>query len=184
MFDANLSTLLNASINEDAIVGLGEVGEVEGEDLQAIGTYLDHIAEQFAIFANDAGGFFGEGGPSDSGAFDLGGGAIVDEGLVAEEADDFAMEALLCRGIHGGGQGSEQALWGGGARARVLGGFGRLSEEGAAKEEEGANQVQTGEVERPEGERACHDTGGERDERKGLSKTLRGGEGINAANTL
>jgi hypothetical protein len=92
---------------------------------------------------------------------------------VAEEADDFAMEALLCRGIHGRCQGSEQALWGGGARARVLGGFGRLSEEGAAEEEEGANQVQTGEVERPEGERTCHDTGGERDERKGLSKTLR-----------
>ncbi len=111
MFDANLATLLNASINEDAIIGFGEVGEVEGEDLQAIGTDLNHVAEQFAIFANDAGGFFGEGCPSDGGAFDLGGGAIVDEGLVAEEANDFAMEALLFRGIHGGGQGSEQGLW-------------------------------------------------------------------------
>ena len=63
--------------------------------------------------------------------------------------------------------------------ACVLGGFGRLSEEGAAEEEEGAKQVQTGGAERPEGEGACHDAVGERDERKGLSKTLRGGEWIN-----
>jgi hypothetical protein len=172
MFDANLAALLNASVDEDAIIGFGEVGKVKGEDLQAIGADLNHIAEQFAIFANDAGRLFGEGGPSDGGAFDLGGGAIVDEGLMAEEADDFAMEDLLGRGIHGRCQGSEEGLWGGRARARVLGGFGRLSEEVSAEEEEGANQVQTGEVERPEGERACHDTGGERDERKGLSKTL------------
>jgi hypothetical protein len=101
MFDANLATLLNASVDEDAIVGLGEVGEVEGEDLQAIGTDLNHVAEEFAVFANDAGGLFGEGGPSDGGAFDFGGGAIVDQGLVAEEADDFAMEALLGRGRRG-----------------------------------------------------------------------------------
>ena len=173
MFDANLATLLNASVDEDAIIGFGEVGEVEGEDLQAIGTDLNHVAEEFAIFANDAGGLFGEGGPSDGGAFDFGCGAIVDEGLVAEEADDFAMEDLLCWGIHGGGQGSEEGLGGGGARGRVLGGLGRLSEEGAADEEEGAKQVQTGGAERPEGEGACHYTGGERDERKGLSKTLR-----------
>ena len=104
MFDANLAALLNASVDEDSIVGLGEIGEVEGEDLQAIGTDLNHIAEAFAIFTNDAGGLFGEGGPSDGGAFDLGGGAIVDEGFVSEEADDFAMEDLLGRSIHGGGQ--------------------------------------------------------------------------------
>lgn len=110
MFGSNLSALLNASINEDAIVGFGEIGQVKGQYLQTVGTNLDHITENLAIFTNNAGGFLGEGCPGNRGAFDLCCGAIVDEGFLSEVTDDFAVQNLLCLGIHRGGQGIEQSF--------------------------------------------------------------------------